>query len=103
EIVVWNFFGTKGRLTAAEEAGLYGHLSWRVVVFTVAASLDGLCMTEDIAQWCLPLRRQQARIFASTGDAAKSGETSESVNSSSNEMEMKRRTGDLIGSWLGRS
>jgi hypothetical protein len=51
-----------------------------------------LCSIADIAQWCFPLRRQQARMFASAVDAANSGETSGRVNNSSSEMERKRRT-----------
>ena len=47
-------------------------------------------------QWCLPSRLQQTGTLASAGDAAKSGETSGSVNSNSSEMEMNRRTRSLM-------
>jgi len=87
-------------LTAAEEAGLQGHLSWMLAALAVAALFAGLCAVAAIAQWCLPLRRQQARTFASAVDAANSGETRGSVNSSSSEMEIKRRTSDPMQRWL---
>jgi len=54
-------------------------------------------------QWCLPLRLQQMGTFASAVEAAKSGETSGSMNSNSSEMERMRRTSDLIQRWLESS
>jgi len=49
-------------------------------------------MAALIMQWCLPSRLQQAGTFMSAVEAAKSGDTSGSINSNSSEMERIRRT-----------
>lgn len=56
-----------------------------------------------IMQWCLPLRRQQAGRFASSGIAAKSGERIGRRTNNSDEMEMRRRTSDSIEQQAGSS
>ena len=94
KIARWMGSVTKTRLTAAEEDGLYGHLSRTAAVLTLLDVLEDCCATAVIVQWCLPWRRQHTGTFASAMDAAKSGETSGSVSSSKSEMETNRRTGN---------
>lgn len=73
-------------MSDARVNGVHGHFSETVVYFEEAAMVRSAS-----AQWCFPLRRQQAGSDESSGPEASSGAISGKLKTATSSMTMARR------------